>query len=84
MTPLGGLGDGLFAEARSVLEGGETAARRRDDRRRSAANGGEHRGGADEPTEQERLQAVASLLAVHATILGMFPGALASLLETMA
>jgi len=61
----------LFAEARRVLERGETAARLRLGRLLTAAGGGEHGRGADEAAEQERLQAVVPLVAVHATILGV-------------
>ena len=61
----------LLAEARRVLEGPEASTRLRRRRLLPAPGGGEDGGGTDETSEEEGLQAAASLVAVHATILGV-------------
>jgi len=63
--------DRLLAEAGRILERREAARSWRLDGRRTAPGRSEHGGGADEAAEEERLQSVAPLVAVHATILGV-------------
>ena len=61
----------LFAEAGRVLERGQSAARLGQRRLLSATDRCEDGRRADQAAEQEGLQAVAPVVAVHATILGV-------------
>jgi ribokinase len=70
----------FLQEARRVLEGGEPATGLRRGRRRATTSGREHGRRTDEPSEQERLQPVSPLVAVHETILGVIVCALGDLM----
>jgi sugar/nucleoside kinase (ribokinase family) len=78
--PPGRVPNCLLAEARRVLERRQPPSRSRVRHGRPPANGGEDGGGADEPAEEERLQPVAPLVSVHATILGVILCALGDLM----
>jgi len=70
----------FFSEAGRILERGQAAAWLRLRRLLAATRRREYRRRADQPAEQERLQAVAPLVAVHATILGVIVCTLGDLL----